>query len=94
MCTNYWLTAYLKLAHQKSTVRLTDRINMTIAVDRDVKHIQRSGLTKCQSRSGSKPFNTLIVFLKEIFEKRNFKKKKSADNKKCMQIFPSRVNSL
>ena len=87
MCTNYWLTAYLKLAHQKSMVRLTDCINMTIAVDWDVKHIQRSGLTKCQSRSGSKPFNTLIVFLK--FLKKLILKKKMADNNKMHEKFLS-----
>ena len=36
MCTMYWLTA-CKLAHEKSVVRLTDRLDMTIAVDWDVK---------------------------------------------------------
>ena len=34
----------------------------------------RSGLTFCLSLSGSKLFSTLIVFLKEHFEKVNFEK--------------------
>ena len=33
MCTKYWLTACLKLAQEKSVVRLSDRPAMTIAVD-------------------------------------------------------------
>ena len=40
----------------------------------------RSGPTECQSWSGSKRFDTLIVFLKQFFEKVNFEKK-SADDK-------------
>ena len=37
----------------------------------------RSGQTKCRSWSGSKLFDTLIVFLKELFEKVVILKKKS-----------------
>ena len=37
MCTEYWLTALSKLAQEKSVVRLTDHLNMTIAVDWDIK---------------------------------------------------------
>ena len=40
MCTEYWLTALslsLNLLRKKSVVRLTDHLDMTIAVDRDVK---------------------------------------------------------
>ena len=33
MCTEYWLTAYSR----KSVVRLTDHLDMTITVDRDIK---------------------------------------------------------
>ena len=39
MFTEYWLSALnlsLSLLRKKSVVRLTDRLNMTIAVDRDV----------------------------------------------------------
>ena len=39
----------------------------------------RSGPTECRSRSRSKQFDTLIVFLKELFEKKNDFEKKSAD---------------
>ena len=39
--------------------------------------------------SGSKLFDTLIVFLKDIFEKLNFEEKKSADNRKACKIFPA-----
>ena len=38
----------------------------------------RSGLTECQAKSGSKLFDTLIVFLKEFFKKVNFENIKSA----------------
>ena len=34
----------------------------------------RSGPTECRSRFGSKPFDTLTVFLKEFFEKVNLEK--------------------
>ena len=45
---------------------------MTLAVSKLFGH--RSGLTECQSLSESKQFDTLIVFLKEIFENLNFEK--------------------
>ena len=35
----------------------------------------RSGLTKCQAWSGSKLFNTLMILLKEFFEKGDYLKK-------------------
>ena len=41
--------------------------------------------------SGSKPFDTLIVFLKEIFEKVNFDK--SADDNKRMKNYPDTLQS-
>ena len=37
MWTEYWLTAKSKLAEEKNVVRLTDGLNMTIAVDRDIE---------------------------------------------------------
>ena len=37
MCTKYWLTTKSKLAQEKSVVRLTNHLNMTIAVDFDGK---------------------------------------------------------
>ena len=40
----------------------------------------RSGPTELRSWSGSKPFDTLIEFLKEFFEKVNFEKKVADDN--------------
>ena len=36
-CAKYWLTAKSKLAHEKSMVWLTDHLNITIAVDWEVK---------------------------------------------------------
>ena len=36
MCTEYWLTALSQLGQDKSMVRLTDHLNMTIIVDWDV----------------------------------------------------------
>ena len=39
----------------------------------------RSGLTKHQACSGSKLYDTLMVFLKENFEEKNDEKEKSAD---------------
>ena len=47
----------------------------------------RSGSTKCRSWSKSKPFNTLIVFLKEFFEKKK-NWRKSVDGNKSMKMFP------
>ena len=41
----------------------------------------RSGLTKCRARSGSKLFDTLMVFLKEFFEKIDFEKNQQMTNK-------------
>ena len=41
MCMKYWLTAWSslpKLAKEKSVVRSTDCLDMTIAVDWDIKH--------------------------------------------------------
>ena len=38
--------------------------------------------------SGSKPFDTLIVFLKEFFENVNFEKR-SSDNNKSMKNYPT-----
>ena len=49
----------------------------------------RSGPTKCQALSGSKLFDTLMVFLKEFFKKVDFEKK-SADNKKKHENLPRR----
>ena len=37
MFTKYWLIAKSKLAQEKNVVRLTDHLNMTIAVDWDFK---------------------------------------------------------
>ena len=48
----------------------------------------RSGRTECLARSECKLFDTLIVFLKEFFQKVDFEKK-SADNKKHAKL-PSR----
>ena len=42
-----------------------------------------SELTKCQSWSGSKSFDTLIVILKEFFEKVNFEKNQQTTTKAC-----------
>ena len=41
----------------------------------------RSGPTERRSRSRSKPFDTLIVFLKEVFEKAYFEKVSSRQQK-------------
>ena len=43
----------------------------------------RSGPTEHWARSGSKLFDTLMVFLKEFFEKIDFGKKISADDKRA-----------
>ena len=37
MYTKYWLTAYVLSMSRKSVDRLTDRLDMTIVVDWDVK---------------------------------------------------------
>ena len=37
MCTEYWLTALSKVAQEKSVVRLSEHLHMTIAVDCDHK---------------------------------------------------------
>ena len=47
----------------------------------------RSGLTKRQTSSGFKLFDTLMVFLKEFSEKVD-SEKKSADDKKAGKYFP------
>ena len=41
-----------------------------------------------QEQSGSKPFDTLMVFLKEFFEKVDFEKK-SVDDKKSIENYPA-----
>ena len=51
-------------------------------------NIPRSGPTKGRSRSGSRPFDTLIVFLKD-FLKTLILKKKSADDNKSMKNYPT-----
>ena len=48
----------------------------------------RSGSMFCWSRSGSKLFDTLILFLNEHFEKNVFLRK-SADDNKSMEIYPT-----
>ena len=48
----------------------------------------KSILTERSSQSGSKPFDTLIVFLKEFFEEVNFEKK-SAYDCKSMKNYPA-----
>ena len=45
----------------------------------------RSGSTKCRAWSGSNPFDTQMVFLKEFFQKVDFEKK-SAEDKKAWTI--------
>ena len=56
---------------------------MTIAVNWDVQHQTKPKTVWTQIRtvSGFKPFDTLIVFLKE-FKKKKKKKKIAVDNKK------------
>ena len=61
---------------------------MLSAENRCKQCCSRSGATKHQAWSGSKPFDTMMVILKEIFEKVDFKKK-SAGRKKHAK-FPSR----
>ena len=57
----------------------------------------RSGLTKCGTSSGYELFCTLVVFLKDFFEKVNFEKnnnsrrQKNKQNKNSMQNFPSYI---
>ena len=46
----------------------------------------RSGPTKCRALSGSKLFDTLMVFLKEFFKKVDFEKYQQT--KKKMKNFP------
>ena len=46
----------------------------------------RSGATKCQALSGSKLFDTLMVFLKQFFKKVDFEKKISRQQKKAWNL--------
>ena len=48
----------------------------------------RSGLAFCQSRSGYKLFDTLIVFLKEFLNRSIFKKK-SVDHNRSIESYPA-----
>ena len=48
----------------------------------------RSGTTKCRARSGSKLFDTLMVFPKELFEKVDFEKNQQTTKKHGMQNYP------
>ena len=50
----------------------------------------RSGLTKCQAWSGSKLFDTLIVFQKNFFQKKNDFEKKKQQTTKMHAKLPSR----
>ena len=56
-CTEYWITAWSKLALEKRVVRLTDRLDMTIAVDWDIKQ-----QTKQRKEKGEKPDQQTEVF--------------------------------
>ena len=47
----------------------------------------RSGPTECLAWSGSKLFDTLMVFLKEFFENINFKKDQQTTKNQQMRIF-------
>ena len=47
-----------------------------------------SGPTKCQAWSGSKLFDTLMIFLKELFEKVDFEKNRQT-TKKIMKKYPA-----
>ena len=53
----------------------------------------RSGPTKCWSWSGPKLFDTLMVFLKRIFQKKLILKKISRWQKACKDFPVCRVNS-
>ena len=48
----------------------------------------RSRPTECWSCSGTKLFDTLMVFLKEFFEKVNFAKKRQRTTTKSMKKLP------
>ena len=53
----------------------------------------RSGATKCRAWSGSKLFDTLMVFLKEFFEKVAFEKSQQT-TKKHAKLLNSKTNVL
>ena len=64
-------------------------ITFTNSADNLCKQVwPRSGPAKCLSSTGSKPFDTLIVFLKEFFEKVNFEKSQQA-TAKTIKVQPS-----
>ena len=52
----------------------------------------RSGPTECRSLSGSKQFDTLIVFLKEFMKKLILKK--TADDNNSMKNYPSYIELI
>ena len=54
----------------------------------------RSGLTKCRSWPGSKLFDTLMVFLKEFFEKVDFEKNQQRQKKSLRTEFNREHNFL
>ena len=74
---------YAHILDKQQTIRIQDVLNIEITFN-SASHIlssadnlckqfgPRSGPTECWSQSGSKLFNTTILFLKEFFEKVNF----------------------
>ena len=56
-------------------------LQLLLSVDNLSKQfVPRSALTECQSWSGFRPFDILMMFLKEFFENVNFEKKSADDN--------------
>ena len=50
ICTEYWLTAWSKHAQEKSVVRLTDHLHMTIVVDWDIKEQTKQKFIACAQK--------------------------------------------
>ena len=54
MYTEYWLTTQSKLSQEKKLIQLTDRLNMTTAVDWDVKPQTKQTLSSNKGSMGER----------------------------------------
>ena len=79
-----------QLVSQVRKIKLFFLPQLLLSTDKLCKQFgPRSGPTKCQSLSGSKPFDTLIVFLNFFMKRFFFLKKKSTDDNKSKKKIPS-----
>ena len=71
-----------EIAHKMAVIDISKEITLSSADNLCKQFVPRSGPTKCRAWSGSKLFDTLMVFRKEILEKVNFEKNEQTTEQK------------